>query len=275
MEVQHPVRIAIIGGGVTGLTAAYDLSRNQQAAVTVYEAGPHLGGLAAGFKGRPEWEWPLEHYYHHLFTSDRAMFDLVREIGFGHALKIYRPNTAIHYQGKNYPLDSVTRVLTFPLIPLIDRLRMGMAIAYLRYNPRRPWRQFDRMRADEWARKWMGKRAYEAAWEFQLEGKFGDHYKEINMAWLWARVFARTTKLAYFDGGFQAFIEHLAGRIRQQGVQIQTQSPIRLIKPVAGGGFEIHTNDRPPATFDRVLSTVSPRLMQQMAPDLPAAYLGQ
>jgi len=169
----------------------------------------------------------------------------------------------------------VTRVLTFPLIPLIDRLRMGMAIAYLRYNPRRPWRQFDRMRADEWARKWMGKRAYEAAWEFQLEGKFGDHYKEINMAWLWARVFARTTKLAYFDGGFQAFIEHLAGRIRQQGVQIQTQSPIRSIKPVAGGGFEIQTNDAPPVYFDRVLSTVSPRLMQQMAPDLPSAYLGQ
>jgi len=274
-EVQHPIRIAIIGGGVTGLTAAYDLSRDQQCVVTVYEAGPHLGGLAAGFKGRPEWEWPLEHYYHHLFTSDRAMFELVREIGFDHALKIYRPNTAIHYQGKNYPLDSVTRVLTFPLIPLIDRLRMGMAIAYLRYNPRRPWRQFDRMRADEWARKWMGKRAYEAAWEFQLEGKFGDHYKEINMAWLWARVFARTTKLAYFDGGFQAFIEHLAGRIRQQGVQIQTQSPIRLIKPITGGGFEIHTSAAPPATFDRVLSTVSPRLMQQMVPDLPPTYLGQ
>jgi len=265
----------MIGGGVAGLTAAYDLSRNPTTAVTLYEGGEGLGGLAAGFKGRPEWAWPLEHYYHHLFTSDRAMFELLGEIGFAHALKIYRPNTAIHYQGKNYALDSVARVLTFPVIPLIDRLRMGLAIAYLRYHPRPPWRQFDRLLAHDWARRWMGKRAYEAAWEFQLEGKFGQHYKEINMAWLWARVFARTTKLGYFDGGFQSFVDHLAARIRQQGVQIQTGAPVQRVQPLPGGGFEVWSKDQPPAQYDTVLSTVSPRLMAQIAPELPPAYLGQ
>ena len=139
---------------------------------------------------------------------DKAIHDLFREIGFDHALKAYRPNTAIHFQGKNYPLDSVTRVLRFPLIPFADRLRMGLVIAYLRYNPAKPWRKFDRELADAWLRKWMGQRAYEAVWEFQLQGKFGDYYKEINLAWFWARVYPRTTRLAYFDGGFQAFVEH-------------------------------------------------------------------
>ncbi|MCL4862822.1 MAG: FAD-dependent oxidoreductase, partial [Caldilineaceae bacterium] len=79
----QPLRVAIVGGGVTGLTVAYDLTRTQSTVppkVTVFEGGGHLGGLAAGFKGRPTWDWPLEHYYHHLFTSDRAMFELVREI---------------------------------------------------------------------------------------------------------------------------------------------------------------------------------------------------
>ncbi len=274
----QPLRVAIVGGGVTGLTVAYDLTRTQSTVppkVTVFEGGGHLGGLAAGFKGRPTWDWPLEHYYHHLFTSDRAMFELVREIGYDHALRVYRPNTAIHFQGVNYPLDSVTRVLRFPLIPLVDRIRMGLVIGYLRYHPRPPWQQYDRILADAWLQKWMGKQAYEAAWAFQLEGKFGRHYKAINLAWFWARVYARTTKLGYFDGGFQGLIEALAARARQQGAHIETGAQVAQIHPHAEGGFAVHVAGRAPERFDQVLSTVSPNLMRRIAPDLPADYLGQ
>jgi protoporphyrinogen oxidase len=203
------------------------------------------------------------------------MLALLDEIGFAHALKTYRPNTAIHTGGANYPLDSVTRVLRFPLIPLPDRLRMGMVIAYLRYHPARPWRQFDRQLAHEWLRRWMGPRAYEAAWEFQLQGKFGDYYRQVNLAWFWARVYARTTKLAYFDGGFQAFIDHLAGCVQAQGAHICTGAAVRAIRPRVGSGFALEVHGQPPAVFDQVLSTVGPGLMAQLAPDLPANYLGQ
>lgn len=271
-------RIAIIGGGVTGLTVAYDLTRPHlplTPQVTIFEGGAQLGGLAAGFKGRSTWEWPLEHYYHHLFTSDRAIFALVEEIGLGAALKRYRPNTAIHHQGRNYPLDSITRVLRFPLIPLIDRLRMGLVIAYLRFHPRPPWQHFDQLLADEWLRRWMGSAAYEAAWEFQLEGKFGQHYKSVNLAWFWARVYARTSQLAYFDGGFQGFIDALAKAVGQQGVQIATNAPVRAIQPQPEGGFTVQVGDQPPLYFDQVLSTISPGVMSRITPALPSNYLGQ
>ncbi|MBV7339702.1 NAD(P)/FAD-dependent oxidoreductase [Chloroflexi bacterium TSY] len=277
-------RVAIIGGGITGLTAAYDLARNKDnigaakeaaAAITIYESNSFLGGLAAGFKGRPEWDWPLEHFYHHLFTNDDAILGLTEELGLNESLEIHRPTTAIHHQGKNYPLDSVTRVLTFPLIPLIDRIRMGMVIAYLRFHPRPPWRQFDRMLAHEWARRWMGSKAYEAAWEFQLQGKFGQHYRSVNMAWLWARVYKRTPKLGYYRGGFQAFIDRLAQSVQQQGVTIHLNTPVNAIMPQNEGVFTITTSDHPPINYDAVLSTVSPGLMQQMAPTLPTQYLEQ
>jgi protoporphyrinogen oxidase len=202
------------------------------------------------------------------------MLGLLDEIGFRYALKSYRPNTAIHTQGKNYPLDSVTRVLGFPLIPFVDRLRMGMVIAYLRYHPARPWRKFDAIAADAWLRQWMGDKAYAAAWEFQLQGKFGDYYKEVNLAWFWARVFARTPRLAYFDGGFQAFVDALAQRVRAQGAAITASAAVEVIRPRAGGGFEVVVNGAA-QHFDQVLSTVGPGAMQRLAPDLPAAYLGQ
>lgn len=273
-DTEH---IAIVGGGVTGLTAAYDLtaeSAKGRFRVTLFEGAPYLGGLAAGFKGRPEWEWPLEHFYHHLFLSDRAMLALLEEIGFRHALKIYRPNTAIHTQGRNYPLDSVGRVLRFPLIPFIDRLRMGLVIGYLRYHPARPWRRFDKITADAWLRRWMGSRAYEAAWEFQLEGKFGEYYRAVNLAWFWARVVARTPRLAYFDGGFQAFIDHLAQRVRRQGATLHTGCFVTGVHPRSDGGYDVIVNGEV-HRFDRVLCTVSPELMQRLTPALPAAYLGQ
>ena len=272
-----PPRIAIIGGGVTGLTAADDLTRSAAPArfdVSLFERAPTLGGLAAGFKGRPEWAWPLEHFYHHLFLSDRAMLALLDDIGFRHALQIYRPHTAIHTQGHNYPLDSVTRVLRFPLIQLADRIRMGLVLAYLRYHPARPWRKFDQIQADGWLRRAMGSRAYEAAWEFQLEGKFGSLAREVNLAWFWARVVARTSQLAYFDGGFQAFIDHLAGRARAQGAHLYPGRTVEQIHPHSEGGYTVVV-DGQPAHFDQVLSTVSPELMQRLAPALPASYLEQ
>jgi uncharacterized protein with NAD-binding domain and iron-sulfur cluster len=43
------MRIAIIGGGVAGLSAAYDLAGAGHD-ITIFEAAPFTGGLAAGFK---------------------------------------------------------------------------------------------------------------------------------------------------------------------------------------------------------------------------------
>ena len=103
---EGAVRIGIIGGGVAGLAAAYELAGAGNAQVHIFENGPELGGLAAGFKGRTSWEWPLEKFYHHLFTNDDDIMRLTETIGAGDLLQIHRPSTVIHHRGGNYPLDS-------------------------------------------------------------------------------------------------------------------------------------------------------------------------
>ena len=49
------MKIAIIGAGIGGMAAAYDLVRAGHT-VTIYEAADYVGGLASGFK-EPEWDW--------------------------------------------------------------------------------------------------------------------------------------------------------------------------------------------------------------------------
>lgn len=278
-QPSHGKRIAIIGGGITGLTAAYDLLRNmsgQSPDITIFEAGPALGGLAAGFKGKESWDWPLEHFYHHLFTNDDDILALTRQLGLGDLLETHSPTTVLHHQGENYPLDSPLRLLQFPKISLWQRLRVGMVLAYLKYHPKPPWHYFDQVLADPWLARWMGEGGYDVIWRPMLEGKFGPHYDEVNLAWFWARVYKRTPQLIYYRGGFQAFINGLAEQLQRDGVHFHTNCAVQAVKHTDTGSYLLTTADsQTTQPFDRVLSTVSPSLMQRLAPDLPPAYLSR
>jgi protoporphyrinogen oxidase len=276
--MSAPLRVAIIGGGITGLTAAYDLTRQTTGPTpeaTLYESGPQLGGLAAGFRGRPEWEWPLEHFYHHLFTNDEAIIGLTHELGLAHLLQVHNRTTVIYYQGRTYPLDTPLRLLRFPHLSLFNRLRMGVVLAYLKYHPRPPWQAFDQIVADQWLARWMGSTAYQTLWRPMLQGKFDRHYREVNLAWFWARIYKRTKRLIYYQGGFQAFVEGLAQRVRGQGVQLLTSVAVQGIQRQPDGRWVVQCKEQAPAEYDLVLSTVSPGLMQRLAPDLPGSYLQQ
>ena len=66
------MRVGIIGGGATGLAAAYDLSQLGHD-VSVYEKNDFLGGHASTFNIHGT---PVERGYHHWFTSDNAIADL-------------------------------------------------------------------------------------------------------------------------------------------------------------------------------------------------------
>ena len=73
------MRIAIIGAGITGLTAGYYLAKEGHQ-ITIFEKNNYLGGLAVNFSQK-NWGWPLEFYFHHLFTSDKDILNL--EIPYG------------------------------------------------------------------------------------------------------------------------------------------------------------------------------------------------
>ena len=263
------MKIAVIGAGIAGLAAAYDLAGNGHT-VTIYEAASYTGGLAAGFKSR-RWNWHLEHYYHHWFESDDDILNLIAEIDQRDKVFFPRPTTSVYTQGQIYPFDSPLRMLLFPKLPLIPKIRFGLAGLYLRFS--KNWRAMEQETAHNWLIKNMGQTAYDILWKPLLVGKFGDYYQDVNMAWFWARVHKRSIRLGYFEGGFQAFIDALTTTVQQRGATITLNTPIRRIVPQADGKLTVEINAGTTAPFDRVLTTVSPQLMGKMVPALPDGYL--
>jgi protoporphyrinogen oxidase len=257
------MKVGIVGAGVTGLTAAYELSKRGHQ-VTVYETEAVAGGLSSGFHV-PEWEWTLDRFYRHVFAGDREIIALADELQA--SLTFTRPTTSLWVNGRPYPYDSPVAAATYPNLPFHLNMRVGLAIAYLKYLVRSGTR-LERVTADAWLRRAMGERAYRELSEPMLRGKFKDHYDRVNMAWMWARFAARTPRLGYFDGGFQVFINRLVVAVRKQGGMVHLNTPVNEVARVEDQ-VAIALSDGTNATFDRVLTTTSPHRLREMVIGLP------
>lgn len=286
------MRIAIIGGGFTGLTAAYELTK-QGHTVTIFEKEPYLGGLAYGFKGK-NWSWHLEYAYHHLFTNDKAILSLARELGLADKLITKRPVTAtLLPELKEYPskqkshtkdapfrfaqLDSPISLLKFPGLPMIDKLRTGTLVAGLKIL--RWWQPLEGITAEHFFTSIGGKKAWNTIWAPLMIGKFGDFAPRIAASWLWARIKKRTPKLVYIRGGFQTLVTTLEKTIIKQGGEIRTNTAVfQIHTPQNTNQIEInYTQDSKKlphgiAVFDAVLVTAPTPLAERLLPMIPASY---
>jgi len=262
------MRVAIIGAGFGGMAAAYDL-RKAGHEVTIYESADYVGGLASGFK-EPYWNWSVEKFYHHWFQSDSEMLGLIKELGWADRVLFPRPYTVLLHNGKWYPFDSILHALLFPGLGFgLDKIRFGFVGLYLRLTDN--WKGLEQDTADAWMRKYAGDRVYEKMWKPLLVGKFGPYYNQVNMAWMWARLKARTTRLGTFEGGFQRFADMFGEKLRDMGVEIRLGARVESIKREQDQLWVQADGKR--AGYDQVLVTTSPNLMAKFSPDLPENYL--
>jgi len=264
------MRIGIIGAGVAGLSAAWDCA-NAGHEVHVFEAGAHPGGLAAGFKDEG-WDWWMEKFYHHWFTTDNHLLTLASELGVQQNIIFPRPKTSFWIDGELYQSEMNTSIFGLPLSP-IDIVRMGAAGAFLKFAVRNgQW--MEQYTAHEWLQLYMGRAAYEMFFQPLLIGKFGQQYQEVNMAWMWARIFTRSVALGTYQGGFQAFLNDFAAELERRGVQIHLSTPVEQLSVDADTTDPTLQVGGQATRFDRVISTTSPQLMLKLAPRLQSTAYG-
>jgi protoporphyrinogen oxidase len=263
------MKIAIIGAGYAGMSAAYDLKKAGHD-IVIYESADYAGGLASGFK-EPHWDWSVEKFYHHWFQSDASMMGIINDLGLMDKVIFPRPLTVMLYKGKFYPFDSIINALLFPGLGFgLNKIRFGFVGLFLRLT--KNWKALEKTTTDAWMTKWAGKQVYEQMWKPMLVGKFGPFYQDVNMAWMWARMHARTSRLGTFEGGFQKFADLFAEKLREMDVEIRLGANVKFIKRNQDKGLMIDAGGKV-ESFDQVLVTTSPNLMAKLCPDLPEKYL--
>jgi len=245
------MRIAVIGGGMTGLTAAYKLSA-QGHEVTVFEKEPFAGGLANGFKEK-NWDWSLEKSYHHLFSNDHSIIELIRKLGLSDKLIIKRPITANLLPDRQIAqLDSPLHLLRFPGLTMTDKLRTGALATFCKLYPF--WQTLEGVTAKEFFIRFGGKKAWEIIWEPLMTGKFGHYDSTIAASWLWARVHKRTPNLCYIEGGFATLVDALVSAISKNNGNIFLNSSITTIGKGAGNSYMVSWGKQK-QLFDKILFT--------------------
>jgi len=249
------MRICVVGAGFTGLSAALYLSQKKHK-ITVFEKEKILGGLAAGFK-LPGWQASIERHYHHWFTNDSFALDLIKNLGLSKDLLIPSPLTSIYYKGNSYSFNSPLNVLAFPHLSIIERLKCGAVLAYLKILPASLAVNLEKYTAYEWLKKYFGKKTFQVLWQPLLDGKFGKYSKRVNMAWFWARIKKRTPRLAYLKGGYQKLMEGAAEKIKKNGGEIYLNAPFDKKKA---------------NSFDKVIFTGPSFIFTKIFEGLPANY---
>ena len=266
-------RIAVIGGGITGLTAALRLAQ-QGHHVTLWERGERLGGQANAF---PVAGTAIERFYHHLFQSDREIVALAEEIGIGDRLRWHPSNVGYFADGRIWPLNGALDLLRLGFLPIHDRLRVGLVTAYLQRV--RDWKRFETVTAASWLRRALGGRAYDRTFGAQLRAKFGRYHDQVAMVWFWGKIWLRTTsrrsplegeRLGYFQGSFNVLIDALACAARAAGADLITGDGPTELRP-RDGGWDI-VLDSGEIPVDAVVVTTPSPVLSRLVPTLPEQY---
>ena len=274
------MRIGIIGAGATGLPAAYDILKAGHEAV-VYESAPFIGGHASTFDVGGQ---RLERGYHHWFTSDTDIVELVEEIGLGDTIRWIDSTVGTLYDGRIYDFVTPLDLLKFKPLSFPDRIRLGLTTLYLQRQ--KDWQKYEGVTAEEWLRQHGGQGVYDVFWGPMLRGKFGeDYYRQVTMAWVWGKINTRVKsrgksmvreKLGYPLGSFGMVFDTLAEEIREMGGEVHTSTPVNriLIEDGRATGLEIRVGDggTMEEKFDAVLATTPSPIFTRLVPPMPEEY---
>ncbi|RLT39890.1 MAG: FAD-dependent oxidoreductase [Chloroflexi bacterium] len=275
------MKVIIVGAGVAGLAAAYDLAKRGHE-VAVYEAGDRPAGQVRTFEvggGR------VEIFYHHLFKSDTTIVELINELGLGDDLAWIDSNVGLHARGKNYSFVGPIDLLRFDRVSLITRVRLGLGALYLRRY--RNWRNFEGKRAAEWIRRWVGREGYDAVWGPLLRAKFRAHAEDISLVWFWGKLHLRFAsrqasggligglrglfakeQLGYLRGSFGRLIDALVAAISARDGTIDVQAPVERVLVEDGRAAGIRLRDGREVRGDAVLATVPSEWFARMVPEI-------
>jgi protoporphyrinogen oxidase len=271
-------RVAVIGAGPAGLTAAYELCR-KGFAVEVFEASPHVGGMARSFE---LWGVQVDLGPHRFFTQDRRVNDFWLDLA-GTDYELVDRLTRIHYRGKfyDYPLRGANALGN---LGWIEAAHCGWSYATEKLRDlldHEPPENFE-----AWVVSAFGRRLYELFFQSYSEKLWGIPCRDLDVDFAaqriqrfslgravlaalgWERGQHKTLaqRFAHPIDGCGMIYARMAQRIREAGGKIYLSTPVSRL---TDDGRGVQLKDGTEHHCDHVISTMPLTLLCQGLPHLP------
>jgi protoporphyrinogen oxidase len=268
------LNIAIIGGGIMGLSLGYFLAQ-QGVKVSIFEAAPDLGGLA-GPLTLPDGA-NIDRFYHTILSSDSHLRQLSLDLGLADQLRFRETRMGFYYQGQIHSMNNTLEFLRFPPLGWIDRFRLGLTVLYAQFV--RDWQQLEGISVEKWLVRWSGQRTFDNIWRPLLRAKFDGSFDDTPATYIWARLVrmkstrggtSQKEEAGYLIGGYNTLLKAMLTRIEAAGGQLHLACPVDEIVIDQGRavGLRVQGDMRP---FDAVVVTsqlpVFRRFIPQAGPD--------
>jgi protoporphyrinogen oxidase len=270
------IHVGIIGGGIAGLVAGYDLAK-VGAHVTILERHQRLGGLAGSFVIRPGLE--VEKYYHFICKPDQPYLVLLRELSLASRLRWRTTDMGLFYNGELRTIGDPLSLLRFPYLSFGDKLRFAWVTAKAKFGGSSSWKTLEDIPAREWLVREYGERTYAMLYAPLLDHKFREYAPQISAAWMWARfhrlgnsrTLAQRERLGYLEGGSQAYVDGLERALRERGAELRVAAPVERVVIKEGRAVGVRCGGEV-LQFDHVLSTAPIPHSRELLADASGPY---
>lgn len=225
-------KVVVLGGGLSGIAAAYALKRAGWSDVTVVERGRDLGGLAGSFE-KDGHVYPLG--YHHILHRDRPLHYFLDAVGALSRVRWRRTRMLFRTGQRLYDLAHPVDFLRYPM-SLVDKARFVRLM--LRAFFKDDWSDWLDRDAETLVDAWGGPGVREAMFEPLCRLKFDLPAREVSGAWLGARLHHREGSSAFgyipHANWTRVLCDGLSRLLAEQGVAIRTEATVGRLETAGG-----------------------------------------
>jgi len=272
------MKIAVIGAGPAGMTAAYELAKNN-IEVEVFEAGPSVGGMA---KTIDLWNQKVDIGPHRFFSNDTRINELWLEVA-GNDYEMVDRLTRIYYNKKffHYPIKAMDA---------LKNLGIGEAVNCVwhygleQLSPTKNISTFE-----GWVTNRFGKRLYQIFFKTYTEKLWGIPCDVLDADFAAQRIkkfslgeamktalFGNSGKhktlvdqFAYPHGGTGIIYDRMAKFVESKGYKVSLSSPVQRVITKEGKACGIELENGIVKDFDHVITSMPFTQMVQRLPDVP------